>query len=69
TRLGLWITRAEDRIGLGHVPDWVPDDFGLTSGAPVPEVQRISFDRDGESAEFSYTWFDPAVVRYVARLK
>ena len=69
TRLGLWITRAEDRIGLGTVPDWAPDDFGLALGAPVPEVQRISFDRDGEKAEFSYTWFDPAVVRYVARLK
>ncbi|MGV0816942.1 GntR family transcriptional regulator [Martelella sp. AMO21009] len=69
TRLGLWITRAEDRIGLGRVPDWAPDDFGLASSAPVPEVQRISFDRDGEKAEFSYTWFDPAVARYVARLK
>ena len=69
TRLGLWITRAEDRIGLGHVPDWTPDVFGLAPGAPVPEVQRVSFDREGEKAEFSYTWFDPAVVRYVARLK
>ncbi|WP_180899268.1 GntR family transcriptional regulator [Martelella soudanensis] len=69
TRLNLWITRAEDRVGLGTVPDWAPDAFGLSPGAPVPEVQRISTAQDGEKAEFSYTWFDPAMVRYVARLK
>lgn len=69
TQLNLWITRAEDRIGLGAVPGWAPDDFGLSPGAPIPQVQRISTAQDGEKAEFSYTWFDPAIVRYVARLK
>ena len=29
TKLGLWITRAEDRIGIGTVPDWAPPAFGL----------------------------------------
>ena len=69
TRLNLWITRAEDWLGLGAVPDWAPEDFGLERGAPVPEVERMSTAQDGMKAEYSYTWFDPAVVRYVARLK
>ncbi len=68
-RLALWITRAEDRIGLDVVPDWSPETFGKAPGAPVPFIARISQDQHGKSAEYSRTWFDPDVARYVARLK
>lgn len=68
-KLGLWIVRAEDRIGLGTVPDWTPAEFGMVAGAPVPHVLRISQEQHGAKAEVSHTWFDPAVARYVARLK
>lgn len=68
-KLGLWIVRAEDRIGLGAVPDWTPSEFGMSAGAPVPHVLRISQEQHGARAEVSHTWFDPAVARYVARLK
>ena len=67
--LGLSITRAEDRVGLGHVPDWAPRDFGPRPGQPVPHVLRIAHDADGRRAEVSQTWFDNNVARYVARLK
>ncbi|MHB2267330.1 GntR family transcriptional regulator [Aliihoeflea sp. PC F10.4] len=69
TRLNLWIARAEDQIGLDHVPDWSPPDFGPAPGAPIPHVLRISVDAVGRRAEVSRTWFDHAVARYVTRLK
>ncbi|WP_106753465.1 GntR family transcriptional regulator [Pannonibacter carbonis] len=69
TRLGLWITRAEDQVGLDHVPDFAPALFGQPIGAPVPHILRISQAQDGTRAEVSRTWFDHTVARYVARLK
>lgn len=67
--LGLAITRAEDRVGLGHVPGWAPADFGPRPGQLVPHILRIAHDADGNRAEMSQTWFDNDVARYVARLK
>lgn len=69
TQLNLWIARAEDEVGLGHVPAFAPDLFGQPVGAPVPHVRRISFDAEGRRAEVSRTWFDHDVARYVTRLK
>ena len=69
TRLGLWIARAEDEIGLGTVPDWAPPAFGKQPGAPIPHIRRIGFAQDGTSAEASRTWYDHDVARYIVRLK
>jgi GntR family transcriptional regulator len=69
TALSLWIVRAEDQIGLDHVPSWAPDAFGQRPGSAVPHVLRISHDQNGERAEVSRTWFDHTIARYVARLK
>lgn len=68
TRLGLVIGSAEDRVGLGSVPDWAPTSFGRPVGAAVPMVERVSRTQTGEYAEFSATWFDNDKARYVARL-
>jgi GntR family transcriptional regulator len=67
--LGFWIARAEDRIGVGTVPAWAPPGFGLAAGASCGFVERLGFAQDGASAEFSRTWFDHTVARYVSRLK
>jgi GntR family transcriptional regulator len=67
--LGFWIARAEDRIGVGTVPGWAPDEFGLSAGAASGFIERIGWAQDGASAEFSRTWFDHNVARYVARLR
>ena len=69
TQLNLWIVRAEDQIGLDHVPPWSPSDFGRPPGEPVPHVMRVSIDAQGRRAEVSRTWFDHTVARYVTRLK
>ncbi|MFB9949529.1 GntR family transcriptional regulator [Rhizobium puerariae] len=69
TRLGLWIVRAEDRIGLDSVPDWAPPAFAPKPGVPISHVFRMSQAQDGTVAEISHTWFDHSVARYVSRLR
>ncbi|QPC88747.1 UTRA domain-containing protein [Mesorhizobium sp. NBSH29] len=67
--LRLWIARAEDRLGVATVPGWAPDAFGLAAGASAGFIERIGWTQDGASIEFSRTWFDHTVARYVARLR
>lgn len=67
--LNLWITRVEDRVGVGQVPNWAPDDFGQPPGAPAGLVERLSFAKDGRIAEFSRNWFDAEMARYITRMK
>jgi GntR family transcriptional regulator len=68
-RLGIWIARAEDRIGQGPLPDWAPAAFPHAPGAALPLITRVSWAQDGRSVEASFTWYDPQTVRYVARLR
>ena len=68
-RLGLWIARAEDRVGQAPCPAWSPPDFPYAPGAALPQITRISWGQDGRRAEASWTWYDPEIARYVARLK
>ncbi|QMU59744.1 MAG: UTRA domain-containing protein [Boseongicola sp.] len=69
TRLNLWITRAEDRVGIAEVPDWTVQEFGLDAGAPCGFIERWGRTDTGEVAEYSRTWFDQNVARYVARMR
>jgi GntR family transcriptional regulator len=68
-KLNLWIGRAEDRVGLGRVPDWAPAEFPVPHGAPLPLITRTTWAQDGRTVEASFTWYDPEKVAYVARLK
>jgi GntR family transcriptional regulator len=67
--LNIWVSRAEDRVGVDCVPAWAPADFGIASGEPAGFIERLGWIQDGSSAEFSRTWFDHRVARYVARLR
>ncbi|MBV0912380.1 GntR family transcriptional regulator [Anianabacter salinae] len=67
-RLGLWIARAEDRIGVGEMPGW-GTGLALTAGAPCGHIERVSWDQTGASCEASRTWFDAGVATYVSRIK
>ena len=67
--LGLWITRAEDKVSLGQVPDWAPPEFGMAEACPCVLIDRISWGKDGARVEVSRSWIDTNVARYVARLK
>jgi GntR family transcriptional regulator len=67
-RLGLTITRAEDRVGIACLPDWSPDAIGLPPAATMGLVERRSFDQYGAPAEASRTWFAPNRACYVAKV-
>ena len=66
-RLGLIVTRVEDRIGLGAAPDWMPKGTGLAPGDPAPLVTRRAF-AGGAQIEVSRTWVDPDRAAYVSRV-
>ncbi len=69
TKLGFWISRAEDHIGLGTVPDWSPSLFAPLTGSSCPSVERVSWSSKNQIEEYSITWFDPERCRYVNRMK
>ena len=73
-KLGFWITRATDSVGIGELPSWKPDTFGLVPETPTPNttwgyIERTSFDQSNRCIEFSRTWFNPTTTRFIARWK
>jgi GntR family transcriptional regulator len=69
TRLGFWISRVEDRLGLGAVPDWSPSLFEPAPNAPCPRIDRVAWSGKNRIEEYSITWFDAERCRYVNRQK
>ena len=67
THFGFWISKVEDQIDCAKAPAWVCESLGLPEGSVLPRVQRWSWSNENQVEEFSYTWFDPAKARYVAR--
>jgi GntR family transcriptional regulator len=69
SRLGFWISHAEDHVGLGTVPDWSPSLFAPSIGSQCTSVERVSWSGKNKIEEYSITWFDPERCRYVNRMK
>ncbi|ATG43180.1 transcriptional regulator, GntR family [Phaeobacter piscinae] len=67
-QLGFWISRAEDRVSLGTVPDWAPAQFTKPPGTTVGFIERLSWAQELAPVEFSRTWFDTERALYVQRL-
>lgn len=67
-RLGFWIARVEDRVGVDPVPDWAVRPFGLSAGQCAGYVERHSWTAANVLAEYSRTWFDPSVCLYTSRM-
>lgn len=67
-RLGVWISRVEDQISAGPAPSWAMPPIGLQPGGCAAYIERVSWTANNQMAEFSKTWFDPAVCRYSSRL-
>jgi len=68
-QLGFWITRAEDRVSVGALPEWTPAAFTGRPGDTAGYIERFSWSEKAAPVEFSKTWFDPEQARYVQRLK
>ena len=69
THLGLWISRAEDYVGIGKVPAWAPVAFILLPGTITGFIERFSWGSQVVPVEYSRTWFDTNQAHYVQRLK
>lgn len=67
--LGFSVVRAEDRVAVAATPDWAPADFAPRPGTIVGFIERVAWAGDGESVEYSRTWFDPGTARYVTRFR
>lgn len=68
-QLGFWITRAEDRVGIGSVPSWTPENYTKSAGEQVGFIERLSWASSPDAVEFSRTWFDTDRALYVQRIK
>ncbi|SFE48626.1 GntR family transcriptional regulator [Roseivivax sediminis] len=66
-RLGLWISRVEDRLTMGAVPEWAPPTFGCAAGAATLLATRRGWAKSGALAEISRNWIDTRVAAYVSR--
>jgi DNA-binding GntR family transcriptional regulator len=67
-RFQVWIARVEDRLSASTTPAWTLAPLGLAPNASAGFIERMSWTASNTLAEFSHTWFDPAVCRYVSRL-
>ena len=67
--LGFWIARVEDSLSIDPTPEWSPQDFNAGAAEVCGYVERRSWDQLGKQAEYSRTWFNTNVCRYVARWK
>lgn len=67
-RYGIWIARVEDRVSAAPAPDWSCAPSGLVAGHVAGFIERLSWTASNAVAEYSQTWFDPAVCRYSSRL-
>lgn len=67
--LDFWIARVEDSVSVSTPPEWRPDEFCSNAAQHWGFVERRSWDHLGQQAEYSKTWFDTDVARYIARWK
>ena len=69
TKLGLWISRMEDRVSVAPVPGWSPPAFPLAPGTTTGFIERFGWVDAAHPVEYSRTWFDTTRSVYVQRLK
>ena len=65
--LGIIISRAEDKLNIASAPNWSPDTSNITRGAITGYIERIAWDQQDKSVEFSRTWFNPELAVYINR--
>ncbi len=64
-RLGLTVTRIEDRVRLAAAPAWGGPVLGLPPHVPL--IERLSWAADPHPIEFSRSYLHPDRAVYVAR--
>lgn len=64
---GFWITHVTDEISCQQAPEWANALLALPEASVLGWISRKAWANNGMVEEFSQTWFDPAVSRYMAR--
>lgn len=62
-----WITHVTDEISCQQAPEWATDLLELPEPSTLGWISRQAWANNGAVEEFSQTWFNPAVSRYMAR--
>ena len=72
TRFALEITRVEDRVSIGTLPDW-STGLAIAAGAVTGFIERWTWAQGATApdgpVEYSRTWFDAGRATFVARDK
>lgn len=68
-QLGVEMDYIEDSVGLGQVPSWSPREFKPSAGNDTGFIERMGWSTKKEAVEFSRTWFDTDLARYVSRMR
>ena len=66
--LNLRITSAKDSATLLPVPVWSPKEFKVMSHQETVCIERLAYDQVGAPVEFSRSWIDTSIARYMARI-
>ena len=66
--LNLRITSAKDSATLLSVPVWSPKEFKVMSHQATVCIERLAYDQVGAPVEFSRSWIDTSIARYMARI-
>ena len=62
-----WITHVADEVSCQSAPTWACQTLNLPEASVIGWVKRSGWANNGNIGEFSQTWFNPAVCRYMAR--
>ena len=68
-KLGIWISRVEDRVSVKSVPEWSPTNFGVPIDTVTGFIERFGWASSKHPIEYSRTWFDCDKAHYVQRFK
>ena len=66
--LNLRITSAKDSATLLQVPVWSPKEFKVMIHQETICIERLAYDQVGAPVEFSRSWIDTSIARYMVRI-
>lgn len=62
-----WISRVTDEVSCEAAPEWATKLLELPASSVLGWIHRRAWANNDRVEEFSLTWFDPSVSRYMAR--
>ena len=63
-----WMTHVTDEVSCQEAPEWACQLLNKPIPSTLGWISRQAWANNGQIEEYSQTWFDPLLSRYVARL-